>query len=162
MKASVGIGLIPKRNCSEYFLETVVSSHKYTRTLWCICWISKIPHHCDFLFSLYQGLNRSPSDPEADDKPRCHRASFNCLEWSQTIFKVSIILPKRYTNTAMELLVVILKYWLTDPMSNIRRVIQREEWSTRWLIWYWFIYSQTMHFIRWTMLHTNVNWNIHK
>ena len=27
------------------------------------------------IFSLYQGLNRGPSDPEADDIPMCHSAS---------------------------------------------------------------------------------------
>ena len=28
-----------------------------------------------YIFSVYQGLNWGPSDPETDDVPMCHRAS---------------------------------------------------------------------------------------
>ena len=34
-------------------------------------------HHFKFnkIYSLYVGWNQGPSDPKADDKPMCHRAS---------------------------------------------------------------------------------------
>ena len=48
-----------------------------------------------------------------------------------------------------------LTYWESNPMSKI----QEEKWAGGNSVWYWFIYSQTMHFIRFTTLHTNVKWH---
>ena len=48
-----------------------------------------------------------------------------------------------------------LTYWESNPMSKI----QWERWACGNSVWYWFIYSQTKHFIRFTTLHTNVKWH---
>ena len=36
------------------------------------------------IFSLYQGLNLGPSDPETNDIPMCHRSSLVVLKITQT------------------------------------------------------------------------------
>ena len=41
------------------------------------------------MLSLYQGLNRGPSDPEADDIPVCHCASFPSTLQERVIYKSS-------------------------------------------------------------------------
>ena len=68
----------------------------------------------------------------------------------------------RITN--LTVLVIILSsadknftYW-SDVQDPIRSP-GREERSTRYLIWYWFISIQTMHFIRLNILHKIVNWH---
>ena len=51
-----------------------------------------------------------------------------------------------------------LTYWESNPVSKI----QEEKWAHINSVWYWFIYSQTMHFVRFTTLHTNVKWHTNK
>ena len=47
-----------------------------------------------------------------------------------------------------------------DPM--LMKGVQEEKWAGGYSVWYWFIYSQTMHLIRFTILHTNVKWHTNK
>ena len=44
-----------------------------------------------------------------------------------------------------------------DPM--LMKGVQEEKWAGGNLVWYLFIYSKTIHFIRFTILHTNVKWH---
>ena len=59
-----------------------------------------------------------------------------------------------------EVLVRSSTYW--SNVQDLTRSPEREEWSTRWSIWCWFIYSQTMNCIRLTTLHKNMNWYTNK
>ena len=46
--------------------------------------------------------------------------------------------------------------------SMLIKEVQEEKWAYGNSVWYWFIYSQKMHLIRFTTLHTNVKWHTNK
>ena len=82
-----------------------------------------------YIFSLYQGLNLGPSDPEADDIPMCHHAS-----------------PSRrcYSRSG----------WEIEPGSS--RVVASVLTITPWQIymhWFYFYHSYRVNF--WMQLLTN-------
>ena len=58
---------------------------------------------------------------------------------------------------------ILVKVFLTysdDPVQGV--VSSLNERTSGDSIWYWFISTQTMHFIRMNILHTVMNWHSHK
>ena len=93
--------------------SSLVSSYKYTQTIWCIFWNSKL-HFLFENFLVLQGLNRGPSNPNADDMPMCPRASLKDLVLTSLATFLRWAFPCLSSSS---------RIWQGWPPLNFRRTI---------------------------------------